>query len=172
MKHTRSQAVLVIFALVIASNSLANVHIADDAIRETIEKILGKSSGEVISETEMTTVTHLEVTRQGVTDLTGLETATELKTLRLAHNKITDLTPLSDITKLALVHLHDNNISDLEPLSNLTQTVELGLAENSEINDISALAGMTKLKHLNLADTPITDISALSEFIDLEYFPN
>ena len=100
MKRTRSQTFLAIFALAIASNLLANVHIADDAIRETIEEMLGKSPGEVISEAEMATVTWLDVTGRGVSDLTGLETATELRELFLRDNEITDLTPLSDLTNL------------------------------------------------------------------------
>ena len=140
------------------------VEIVDPNLRSGIEKALGKSSGEPITEDEMETLTGLEahlLDFSNVSDLTGIEYAVELTILNLAHNNITDISALSHLTKLASLSLDGNSISDIVALSNLSELEYLNLSGN-KIADISALSNLKKLSNLRLGANQISDISALS----------
>ena len=104
-----------------------------------------------------------------VSNLTGLEHATQLATLSLAgrygHN-ISDLTPLAQLTQLTKLYLSENNISDLTPLAQLTQLTELGLSDNN-ISDLTPLAQLTQLTKLYLSDNNISDLTPLAQLTQL-----
>ena len=101
-----------------------------------------------------------------ITDLSGLEHATQLLTLYLRGEDVTDLTPLTELTQLTYIDLWGNRIFDIEPLRELTQLRELYLARN-EISDISPLAGLTELRELYLDSNEISDISPLAGLTEL-----
>ncbi len=146
--------------------------IADSNLRTAIEDALGKASGATITQAEMATLTELSAPNANITDLTGLETATNLTRLDLGdayvasegrfinNNSISDLSPLSDLTRLTRLDLEGNHISDISPLANLTNLVILELGNNA-IADISALSGLTNLFSVRLWDNHISDISPL-----------
>ena len=77
---------------------------------------------------------------------------------------ISDLTGLEYATQLTSINLSDNNITDLTPLAGLTNLTFLQLDENYGITDFSALAGLTKLTQLELNYTDIagTDLASLA----------
>ena len=126
----------------------------------------------------------------GITNLTGLEYAANLRSLALWWNQLADLTPIanlkrlrnlaigscgvSDITALStLVNLTDldarqNNIVDISPLANLTNLVKLQLNSN-RITDVTPLANLTNLEYLNLLDNLITDVTPLANLTRLEF---
>ena len=55
-------------------------------------------------------------TALGIGDLTGLETATNLRTVLLGRNSVSDLGALAGLANLDRLDLHDNGITDLSPL--------------------------------------------------------
>ena len=169
------RVVLIINLLLTVSADFASaqiVSITDSNLRAAIESALGKAPGASITTTEMTTLTELSAPNANITDLTGLEAATNLKRLDLGAayvaaegrlvngNAISDLSPLAGLTNLTRLHLDGNNISDISPLAGLTNLVVLGLWHNS-ISDITAVAGLTNLFFLGLWDNNISDISPL-----------
>ena len=101
-----------------------------------------------------------------VSDLTGIEYATNLKILSINHNKISNIEPIKDLSNLVELYLEGNAVNDILPLQNLTQLEVLILAGNG-ITDISALADLTMLKNLNLSGTPIEDSSILEGLTQL-----
>ena len=101
-------------------------------------------------------------------DLTGLEFATNLERLHIAHGFIRDLSPLVGLTRLYILYLGANSISDLSPLTGLTNLIDLSIYDN-EISDISLLAGLTKLESLNIDSNSIPDVSPLVGLTNLEY---
>ena len=101
-----------------------------------------------------------------ITDLTGLEHATQLITLSLASQDMTDLTYLTHFTQLISLDLWANQISDITPLAQLTELTKLSLSGN-EISDISPLAELTELRELGLGSNEISDISPLAELTEL-----
>ena len=152
------------------------VTLLDANLRAAIEAALGKASNAPITRDEMASLTFLEVREKGISDLTGLETATNLETLWLSSNNIADISALAGLSKLTRLGLQLNSIADISALSGLTNLTFLKLGynnrtlldysitptrENSGIVDLSPLAGLTNLRVLELQYNSITDISAL-----------
>ena len=67
------------------------VDIPDPRLRAKIEAVLGKASGATITPAEMATLTKLDVRARRISNLTGLEHATNLTKLYLDGNSISDL---------------------------------------------------------------------------------
>ena len=147
--------------------------IPDANLRAAIATAVGKYRGAPITVAEMKTLTSLEASEAGISDLTGLELATNLTHLWLRDNDISDVSSLSGLTNLTSLRLSGNNISDVSPLSGLTNLTSLGLRDN-DISDVSPLSGLTKLTHLWLSGNNISDVSSLSGLTNLEwlYFSN
>ena len=129
----------------------------------------------------LTTNTMKRLTRLGkisqdpITDLTGLEHATNLVVLGI-YNKsvikdfsksvIKDFSPLAKLKNLKSLELVYTGISDVSVLKELTNLETLYLFKNA-ISDVSALTGLTKLKRLELWGNHISDISPLSGLTNL-----
>ena len=92
------------------------VSIPDDNLRAAIETALGKASGAPITQAEMATLDSLTAVEKGISDLTGLEYATDLTWLDLASNNVTDISVLGGLTNLTGLNLSENNIPDLASL--------------------------------------------------------
>ena len=136
------------------------VNIPDAGLRAAIEGALKKTSGAIITPSEMATLTDLYFFLKGISDLTGLEHAISLTTLDLASNRISDISSLQGLTSLTVLHLSDNRISDISALSGLTSLTSLSFSQNS-VSDISALQGLNSLISLRLIYTSVSDISPL-----------
>ena len=142
------------------------VAIPDPNLRTAIETTLGKAAGERIAPSEMSTLTELNARDASISNLTGLEFATNLTTLRLHNNHIIDISALSSLTDLDELYLDNNNIADISALSGLIHLRGLGLGGN-RISDTSALSSLTQLKKLRLGSNSISDIPALSSLTRL-----
>ena len=171
-----------------ATDDDAQVVIPDAKLRAAIETVLGKASGATITVAEMATLATLDAKGAGISDLTGLEFAvnlrflslygnnisdisplrslTNLTYLRLRYNRITDLSPLAGLTNLTWLYLNNNTISDLSPLAGLTNLTELVLHRNT-ISDLSPLAGLTNLRSLGLRQNNVSDLSPLAGLTNL-----
>ena len=156
------------------------VDIRDSNLRAAIENELGKTSGDPITASDMERLTQLRAPNANITDLTGLEAATNLTFLVLGSqfveaegrsinsNSVSDLSPLSGLTNLNYLVLDSNNISDISAVAGLTNLESLSLWNNS-ISDISAVAGLTNLTSLSLDNNSISDISAAAGLTNLEF---
>ena len=150
------------------STAATTVNIPDNNLRAKIETALGKTSGDPISATEMATLTSLTAQNAGITNLNGLETATNLTTLKLGNNTISDISALVGLTKLTELQLWDNQITNLSSLSGLTNLTKLYLWGNT-ISDVSHLAGLTNLTQLRIGENNISNIVAVSSLTNLAY---
>ena len=100
-----------------------------------------------------------------ITDLTGLEHATQLRTLYLRGNDVLDITPLAELTQLIEIDLWGNRIIDISPLAKLAELRVLNLGgplRGNEITDITPLAQLTQLRRLGLGGNQISDITPLA----------
>ena len=170
-------AVLVLICFSIPLTVTAQVvDIPDPKLRAAIEMVLDKQAGDPISVDEMATLKQLTAKNAKVSDLTGLEHATNLISLDLGFeyvprhyrnsNSVSDLSPLVHLTNLTYLNLEQNDITDISPLSGLTNLTSLELIYNS-ISDISSLSGLTNLTSLELGVNRISDISSLSGLTNL-----
>ena len=98
------------------SFDMPELEIPDARLRATLAGILGKSRGHVITRRELARLRTLDLSGAGIRDLTGLEAATNLVFLNLAHNEITDLSPLLALPRLQHVSL-DADALNAESLS-------------------------------------------------------
>jgi Leucine-rich repeat (LRR) protein len=101
------------------------VYFADANLKAAVEAELGISNPEP---SDMLALTSLSDSVKGITDLTGLEYATNLTELYLPQNQISNLSPLSGLTKLTSLTLYSNQISSISALAGLTnlEFVHLG----------------------------------------------
>ena len=107
-------------------------------------------------------VKELDLTGEGITDISSLEHFTRIETLDLAENSIEDLSPLANLHSLTSLHLENNQISDLSPISKLTRLDHLDLCGNY-LTDISDLKDLRSLKMLDIRENFISDISVLED---------
>ena len=149
----------------------SSVSIPDPNLRQALESILGKTSGETITVSDMQGLTSLtwptSLRSRGIRDLTGLEHATNVTYLDLSANAVSDLAPIADLTKLIYLALGGNPLSDISHLSRLTDLRSLGLSWTG-IADVSPLFTLN-LYSLDFAGNGISDISALSRLANLQY---
>ena len=131
------------------------VNIPDPNLRAAVETALGKAAGDPINPSAMARLTYLEARNANISDLTGLEGATNLKELELGREDVGDGS-----------WQNSNSVSDLSPLAGLTQLEGLNLRQNA-VKDISALAGLTHLTHLSVEETRVSDVSALIRLTNL-----
>ena len=155
------------------------VNIPDPNLRAAVENALGKTAGAPITVSDMAKLTRLDAKNANISDLTGLESATNLTELFLGDeyveaedrwlnsNSVKDLSPLAGLTSLIRLGLRKNNISDISAVAGLTNLILLDL-NNNNISDISALEGLTNLTWLNLWYNTISDISALEGLTSLK----
>ncbi|MDE0010492.1 MAG: leucine-rich repeat domain-containing protein [Candidatus Poribacteria bacterium] len=120
--------------------------------------------GSPLTKQDLNRLTSLYADSLGITDLTGLEHATQLKRLYLSRNEISDITPLAKLTKLEILNLSSNEISDITPLTKLTNLTQLHLSSN-EISDINPLTKLTKLEILNLKGNEISDTGPIRQLL-------
>ncbi len=141
--------------------------IPDANLRAAIEAALSKASGATITKGDMTRLRRLDARSADISDLTGLEFATNLTRLELGVNNITNISALSGLINLTWLGLDNNRITDVSALSDLTNLTSLGLSRN-QIKSISALSDLTNLTWLTLSGNQIKSISALRRLTNLE----
>ena len=104
------------------------VNISDAVLRAAIENDLGKAAGNTITADDMATLHDFRAGNSNISDLTGLEYATNLEGLGLSNNSISDISPLSSLSNLEGLWLSNNSISDLSPL-----VANVGLGEGDTV---------------------------------------
>lgn len=133
------------------------VHFPDANLKTAVEAQLGIPNP---TPTDLQGLTVLTAPNRNITDLTGLEYATNLGATDLTGNNIEDISAFSGLPRLIELLLQGNRIHDLSPLSGSAYLYRLLLARN-DISDISDLASMPQLALVSLNDNDITDISPL-----------
>lgn len=110
----------------------------------------------------------LEVVESQLTDISGLQYATNLQTLSLHAHNVSDITPLTQLSKLTNLTLSTGlNDQDLKLLANLKNLTHLDLHANYHIRDVSPLTSLTNLTNLDLSDNDISDVKPLASLTNL-----
>ena len=143
------------------------VEIPDPNLERAIRERLGLLDVISLTQADMLQLGGLDAKGKQITDLTGLEHATNLTWLDLGDNDIRDLHPIAGLIQLGALYILGNPIFDISPLEHLTSLRTLVLAW-CEISDITPLAGLTQLKTLSLDwNRLIVDISPLRDLTQL-----
>ena len=87
------------------------------AVREALD--LGPNAN--LTKQKMRKLTQLTADYQGIKDLTGLEHATQLRSLSLVGNQIRDVSPLAGLKNLQVLSLSENHLEGTGPLFTLVK---------------------------------------------------
>ena len=136
------------------------ISIPDPNLAMAIRESVGIASSDAITQLTMLSLVNCVAVNRGITDLTGIEGATNMAELHLWTNSISDISAVAGLTNLRVLHLAHNSISDISPVEGLTNLINLILAHNS-ISDISPVEGLTNLINLILDGNSISDLSPL-----------
>ena len=141
---------------------LSEAHWMPDAnLREAVREALGLDPDETLTQAHLLQLTDfMQGRRRGISDLSGLEHATNLRILSIHDNAIEDLTPLANLTKLQDLNLAACRIKDVSLLANLASLETLILFGNG-ITDVTPLANLTSLEELSILRNPILDYTPL-----------
>ena len=158
--------IIVLSMVTLTSPTKAEVDIPSASLRRVISEALGKAADDPITEADMLTLIELDARSGSIQDLTGLQHATNLKTLLLERNKVVDISPLLGLTQLTDLDLRYNDISDVSSLGSLIQLTDLDLGGN-DISDVSSLGSLIQLTDLDLGENDISDVSSLGSLTQL-----
>ena len=170
--------ILVIFTVILGiwnlDASAQNVNFPDANLETEVRKKLTIPANQAITRADLETITNLIANRdKGITNLTGLQYATNLRILSLKDNSIGDFTPIRSLTNLQNLGLINTGFSGsdipiLSPLVNLHNA--LTLAEN-RISNLQALVdvisdNMPNLTYLDVGNNRFCDITPLTALKD------
>ena len=162
---------LILISVVSHAEETAEQWMPDVALRAAVREAVELPTETPLTKAHIQQLEFLNAHNGGISDITGLEFATNLKVLHISKNPITDLRPLANLTQLVELHFwhfpaNPTNL-DLRPLTNLINLEVLSLAGNG-ISDITPLAGLKKLRELHIANNHIEDFSLLAELTNLK----
>jgi len=117
---------------------------------------------------DMLGLTQFYASNKSITDMTGLEYATNLRDLRLPCNWITSISVVATLSNLEVLVMNNNEIGDLSPLAGLSNLRHLDFHDNHRISNLSPLTGLSALNTLILRGNQISDLWPLSGLNSLE----
>ena len=165
----RFTLVIVIFFLCVLNISAESIDwMPDAALREAVRETLELPAGVPLTKDHMQELDIFIAIERGISDLTGMEFAINLREADFGGNAITDLRPLANLIHLEELNLPENRISDISPLAGLPNLLQLGISLNP-ISDLSPLAGLPKFRKLIARGIWTTDFSSL-EGLGLDIF--
>lgn len=176
------------------------IEFVDEAFEAKVRKALNKPEGDITIE-EAAVVKSLDLSNEhfdkkdgDIKNISDIKYFTALEELNISFNGISDLTPLAEIKTLRTLVFNGIKARDLSPLKDLKNMVclvfcwnaggsDIGFenldalsnmknlenidAKNAGIKDISVLSNLTKLWDIQLCDNQITDITPLANLQNL-----
>jgi C1A family cysteine protease len=143
------------------------VNFKDSNFEQFIRDNLGKHSGDIYSE-DMARLTQLSIYNTPIWSLSGIEYATNLKTLDIEGSELIDISPISGLYSLEELTLANNNINSVTSLSSLPNLNHLSLI-GENVKDFSSLVSIKKLEDLSISNCKVSDIKFLSTMSNLKY---
>ncbi|HPC15362.1 MAG TPA: leucine-rich repeat domain-containing protein [Candidatus Hydrogenedentes bacterium] len=122
----------------IMASAQVEVTFPDKNLEKAVLQALVQAAPPIL-DTQLRGLNALNAPYRGITDLTGIEYCTQIKSLQLQGNAISDISPLASLTKLEEIYLRGNQVVSLVPLANLRQ-LHFVFLEDNMIKDIAALA--------------------------------
>jgi hypothetical protein len=127
---------------------------------------LHKSSG-VITRCDLLQIDYLVIDDPAVTNLTGLEWASELTSLVLGDLHLQNFSPIFSLTNLISVLAYNTPFTNLNVFTNLKAGSTLSLSECG-VQDISALERLTNVATVVLFNNPVTNYASLAQATHLK----
>ncbi len=158
---------------------------SDTNLEAAIRSSTGVTEGDIFK-CDLDLVSTLVVSGIGITDLEGLQYASNIIHLDLSNNNITDVTSLRPLTKLTNLYLKGNEIADYSPLAAIYNhlklrdfnmdfigiediNVEIAIrAETGKFNGDLTLEDFQAVTELNLENKDISDLQGIQYLTNLK----
>jgi len=113
-------------------------------------------------------VESLNLTRNKIQVIEGLENFVNLKVLNISANQLIFISGLENLHNLQVLQLFDNQITEIVGLHNLRNLRMLDL-HNNQIVEIKGLENCPRLMHINLSGNNIIEIKGLGHLTELKF---
>ena len=94
------------------------VSLVDPGLEAAVRSATGVLTRDITT-VDLETMTFLDASSRGITDLEGIQYCAGLEWLELGNNELTDVSQIADLPQLRSLNLRDNQISDIGALSEL-----------------------------------------------------
>ncbi|WP_271004050.1 LapB repeat-containing protein, partial [Listeria seeligeri] len=96
-------------------------------------------TSQVVTQTQLDSVTTLDASSKNITDVTGISELTNLTSINLSENQLTSIAPITGLSALNIINLADNSLNsvDLTSAQNLPNLSSLNLSNNPTITKIN-----------------------------------
>lgn len=141
------------------------VTVPDAALRNAIASSVGASPN-ALTKGDLRSLRSLTAKNAGITDLTGLEHASNLDLLYIDGNQISSLEPIRGLPEVRQITASRNPITEISALETLPKIDFLEL-NWTQIDTLEPLRGNTSLLWLQVAYTKITSLDALRDSVNL-----
>lgn len=180
---------VLIFGTTVSAQEVEVVDMPDKNLEQAIREEIDVSDTIALTPSHLKMLTRLKANDQAITNITGLEYATNLEILDLSNNpKLSDIRPIANLTKLRWLAFAGTQVQDLNPLVGLTNLETLyiwgtpisalgplkslkGLvdidASGCKISDVTPLAFLTQLKYLKIRYNLIEDVTPIKNLTQL-----
>lgn len=98
--------------------------------------------------------TPVNLNSRNISNLEGLQYATNLRNLTIERNNITNVAPIADLTKLEILRIERNRITDIAPLAS-TPKLEGLYAGYNNISNIAPIATSSSIRDLHINNMQI-----------------
>lgn len=129
-----------------------------DALKANKSTLDSENTGTITASELETLSGTLFLSRRGITDVTGLDSCTNIDQLYLDGNKLTNIDAISELTNLKTLDVSANQLTDISAVAGMEHLKVLNAARN-QITDIQGVTGLKHMKYLYLEDNALTDIS-------------
>ena len=137
--------------------------VPDANLAAAIRDVLGLASEAPITQLDMLRLTDFVALDRKITNLTGLEFASNLNFLTLSYNQIEDIKPISKLPHVWNLDISGNQITDISSLKGMKSLTHLSIGDNqiSDISDLPSIGAFSYSGYLNIGRNPIGDITPI-----------
>lgn len=141
------------------------INFPDPVLRACIEELTGKGSGDPIYAKDVADITKVDC--DGVSDLTGMEYFTYLKTAYFLESSINSLGPIKNNINIKYLSVSGGEVKTLNDIKYLVNLTDITFTF-SELEDLSALSNLHKIDSLYLIENKIKNLNSVASLENLE----
>lgn len=156
----------------VIQRELSDISRADSGTADA-SAVSGAAMVEIAGQSYQADITELVLRDCGLTDsdMAKLSEFINLERLDVSGNGITDISAVAKLTKLKKFYASNNAIADISPLSGLQSLEYIGLRGN-RLTNADTLFSLVSLKYLHLSDNKITSVPSIGGSLQLLYLAN
>lgn len=146
------------------------VEFKDSRLEEAVKIELGIPLNQELTASSMLNLRKIQPSVTGITDLTGLEYASNLQVITFTDNALQSLKPIENLPILTSIGLANSSYLSIDDITSSLSTLDvqlLDLSNNPHFSDFSKLSVFTNLQGLWLNNCNLTNVDFLENFTSL-----